>query len=115
MGESRKCRAAVLRAVGEQWQIEELTVDPPVAGEVIVQWKVAGLCHSDLTMMSSGAKRRSTAIRTSTAAPATCSAATEVNGKPRLFYIAPDEQGPAMQLWEGAGKPRLIGHLPAEE
>lgn len=47
MGESRKCRAAVLRAVGAQWQIEELTVDPPVAGEVVVQWKVAGLCHSD--------------------------------------------------------------------
>jgi NDMA-dependent alcohol dehydrogenase len=47
MGESRKCRAAVLRAVGEQWQIEELTVDPPKAGEVVVQWKVAGLCHSD--------------------------------------------------------------------
>jgi hypothetical protein len=41
--------------------------------------------------------------------------ATEVNGKPRLFYIAPDEQGPAMQLWEGAGKPRVIGHLPTEE
>jgi hypothetical protein len=32
-----------------------------------------------------------------------------------LFYIAPDEQGPAMQVWEGAGKPRVIGHLPAEE
>ena len=47
MGESRKCRAAVLRAVGQPWQIEELTVDPPVAGEVVVQWKVAGLCHSD--------------------------------------------------------------------
>ena len=39
----------------------------------------------------------------------------EVNGKPRLFYIAPDDQGPAMQVWEGAGKPRVIGHLPAEE
>ena len=41
--------------------------------------------------------------------------ATEVNGKPRLFYIAPDDQGPAMQVWEGAGKPRVIGHLPTEE
>jgi NDMA-dependent alcohol dehydrogenase len=47
VAESRKCRAAVLHAVGEEWKIEELTVDPPVAGEVIVQWKVAGLCHSD--------------------------------------------------------------------
>jgi S-(hydroxymethyl)glutathione dehydrogenase/alcohol dehydrogenase len=47
MGASMKCRAAVLRGVGQQWQIEELTVDPPKAGEVLVQWKVAGLCHSD--------------------------------------------------------------------
>ena len=44
--------------------------------------------------------------------------AVEVNGKPRLFYVAPipdDEKGPAMQLWEGEGKPRVIGHLPAED
>lgn len=42
-----KCRAAVLRGLHQEWQIEELTVDPPKAGELIVQWKVAGLCHSD--------------------------------------------------------------------
>ncbi|MEI8239253.1 MAG: NDMA-dependent alcohol dehydrogenase [Actinomycetota bacterium] len=42
-----KCRAAVLWGLDQQWKIEELTVDPPKAGEVIVQWKVAGLCHSD--------------------------------------------------------------------
>ena len=47
MGEQRKCRAAVLHGVGQQWQIEELTIDPPKVGELIVQWKVAGLCHSD--------------------------------------------------------------------
>ena len=46
--EPRTCRAAVLHGTGQQWQIETLTVDPPVAGEVVVQWKVAGLCHSDL-------------------------------------------------------------------
>jgi S-(hydroxymethyl)glutathione dehydrogenase/alcohol dehydrogenase len=43
----RTCRAAVLWGVGQQWQIDELTIDPPKAGEVVVQWKVAGLCHSD--------------------------------------------------------------------
>jgi S-(hydroxymethyl)glutathione dehydrogenase/alcohol dehydrogenase len=37
----------VLWGVGQEWQIEELTVDPPKAGEVVVHWKVAGLCHSD--------------------------------------------------------------------
>ena len=42
-----QCRAAVLWGVGQQWQIEELTVDPPKVGEVVVHWKVAGLCHSD--------------------------------------------------------------------
>ena len=42
-----KCRAAMLHGVGQEWQIEEITIDPPRAGEVIVQWKVAGLCHSD--------------------------------------------------------------------
>ncbi|MFM8794883.1 MAG: alcohol dehydrogenase catalytic domain-containing protein, partial [Acidimicrobiales bacterium] len=42
-----QCRAAVLHGVGQQWQIETITVDPPKAGEVLVHWKVAGLCHSD--------------------------------------------------------------------
>jgi S-(hydroxymethyl)glutathione dehydrogenase/alcohol dehydrogenase len=42
-----KCRAAVLHALGQEWQIEEITVDPPRANEVLVQWKVAGMCHSD--------------------------------------------------------------------
>mgnify|MGYP006277772705 FL=1 len=42
-----KCRAAVLWGSGQPWKIEELTVDPPRAGEVVVHWKVAGLCHSD--------------------------------------------------------------------
>ena len=42
-----KSRAAVLRAIGDEWQIEELSIDPLKAGEVLVQWKVAGMCHSD--------------------------------------------------------------------
>ena len=42
-----QCRAGVLHGVGQEWQIETITVDPPKAGEVLVHWKVAGLCHSD--------------------------------------------------------------------
>jgi NDMA-dependent alcohol dehydrogenase len=42
-----KCRAAVLRGVGADWQIEEITLDPPRAGEVLVKMAVAGVCHSD--------------------------------------------------------------------
>ena len=42
-----KSRAAVLNGLGQEWQIEEIEVDAPKAGEVIVEWKAAGLCHSD--------------------------------------------------------------------
>lgn len=42
-----KSRAAVLWGVHQPWSIEEIDVDPPKAGEVLVQWKAAGLCHSD--------------------------------------------------------------------
>jgi S-(hydroxymethyl)glutathione dehydrogenase/alcohol dehydrogenase len=40
-------RAGVLWGVGRDWQIERVEVDPPKAGEVLVNWKVAGMCHSD--------------------------------------------------------------------
>jgi NDMA-dependent alcohol dehydrogenase len=42
-----KTRAAVLWGVGQEWKIEEIDVDPPRAGEVLVKWRAAGLCHSD--------------------------------------------------------------------
>ena len=40
--------------------------------------------------------------------------ACEVDGKPRLFYCANDDKGPAMMLWEGSGQPRVIGYLPQD-
>ncbi len=42
-----KSRAAMLHGVGHDWSIEEIEVDAPKVGEVIVEWKAAGLCHSD--------------------------------------------------------------------
>ncbi|MCU1393829.1 MAG: oxidoreductase, Rxyl family [Ilumatobacteraceae bacterium] len=42
-----KSRAAVIWGVGQEWKIEEIDVDPPKAGEVLVNWKAAGMCHSD--------------------------------------------------------------------
>lgn len=42
-----KCQAAVLRGVGKDWEIEEITLDPPREGEVLVKMAVAGICHSD--------------------------------------------------------------------
>jgi NDMA-dependent alcohol dehydrogenase len=42
-----KCQGAVLRGVGRDWDVEEITLDPPREGEVLVKMKVAGVCHSD--------------------------------------------------------------------
>jgi len=47
-----KSRAAVLHGVGQEWQIEEIEVDAPKTHEVIVEWKAAGLCHSDEHMVT---------------------------------------------------------------
>jgi S-(hydroxymethyl)glutathione dehydrogenase/alcohol dehydrogenase len=42
-----KCQAAVIRGIGQEWAIEEITLDPPHAGEVVVKMAVAGVCHTD--------------------------------------------------------------------
>ena len=42
-----KTRAAILHAPGEQWSVEEIDIDPPGPGEVLVKTAYAGLCHSD--------------------------------------------------------------------
>ena len=42
-----KTRAAVLHDVGQEWQIENVTLDEPGPGEVLVKTAVAGMCHSD--------------------------------------------------------------------
>lgn len=42
-----KTRAAVLWGTDQPWQVEEISIDPPRAGEVLVHWKASGLCHSD--------------------------------------------------------------------
>ncbi|TAN13362.1 MAG: alcohol dehydrogenase [Burkholderiaceae bacterium] len=55
-----KMRAAVLRKMGlpapyaasRPLQVAEVELDPPGAGEVLLQIKVAGLCHSDLSVIN---------------------------------------------------------------
>ncbi len=47
-----KTHAAVLWGTDQQWKIEEVDIDPPKVGEVIVEWKAAGLCHSDEHMVT---------------------------------------------------------------
>jgi NDMA-dependent alcohol dehydrogenase len=40
-------KAAVLWKTHSDWQIEDITLDPPKAGEVLVELAASGLCHSD--------------------------------------------------------------------
>ena len=55
-----KIKAGVLREIEKPrpyaeslpLSIEELELDPPKAGEVLVQIKAAGLCHSDLVAIN---------------------------------------------------------------
>jgi S-(hydroxymethyl)glutathione dehydrogenase/alcohol dehydrogenase len=48
-----KTHAAVLWDRGQDWQIEEIDLDPPQSHEVLVKWAAAGLCHSDEHLRSS--------------------------------------------------------------
>jgi S-(hydroxymethyl)glutathione dehydrogenase/alcohol dehydrogenase len=42
-----KTRAAILWEVGKDWSVEEIDLDPPCSGEVLVRLVGSGLCHSD--------------------------------------------------------------------
>jgi alcohol dehydrogenase (nicotinoprotein) len=42
-----KTRAAILRGTGQDFEVTELDLDPPKAGEVLIRYVAAGLCHSD--------------------------------------------------------------------
>lgn len=42
-----KTRGAILRGVGQPWEVVELELDPPKAGEVLIKYVASGLCHSD--------------------------------------------------------------------
>ena len=46
-----KTKAAVLYEYDSEFVIEELNLDPPKEHEVLVEYKVAGLCHSDLSVL----------------------------------------------------------------
>jgi NDMA-dependent alcohol dehydrogenase len=52
-----KTQAAVLRKGGEPWEITELDLDEPKAGEVLIRYEAAGLCHSDEHIRATGTAR----------------------------------------------------------
>jgi len=47
LGANVKTKAAILRARHTPWSIEEIELDPPKAGEVLVKIMASGMCHSD--------------------------------------------------------------------
>lgn len=49
-----KTRGALLRALNEQWSIEEIELGEPRPGEVTVQMEASGLCHSDHHLVTGG-------------------------------------------------------------
>ncbi|HAY69811.1 MAG TPA: alcohol dehydrogenase [Acidimicrobiaceae bacterium] len=45
-------RAAILDGVGQDWKVETISLDPPKAGEVVLELVGSGLCHSDEHMVT---------------------------------------------------------------
>src|SRR5713226_8114803 len=49
---SRKARAVVCRELNKPVTVEDVTVDPPQRGEVLVKLGACGVCHSDLSAIN---------------------------------------------------------------
>ncbi|WP_179473967.1 NDMA-dependent alcohol dehydrogenase [Mycolicibacterium vinylchloridicum] len=47
-----RTKAAVLWGTGEKWQVEEVELDPPKEGEVLIKLVASGLCHSDYHLVT---------------------------------------------------------------
>ena len=81
-----------MRGVGHDWTIEEITLDPPRDGEVLVKMSVAGICHSDDHFTTGDM-----------VAPPDLEAVMEAMGAPRLEYF------PLLGGHEGAGVVEEVG------
>ena len=51
-GRGQPVKAAVLREIGAPLRLEDVELDEPRAGEVLVRIEAAGVCHSDLHYMT---------------------------------------------------------------
>src|SRR5271168_2529317 len=47
-----KTQAAILWNQGQPWSIEEIDLDPPEDGEVLIELSASGMCHSDDHMVT---------------------------------------------------------------
>ncbi len=84
-----KTRAAVLWDVGQPWSIEELELDDPGPGEVLVEMKVAGLCHSDEHVLQGDM--------------AVANADAEAFGMPPMFPLVGGHEGAGVVVALGEG------------
>jgi len=82
-----RSRAAILHDVGGPWSVEEFELDPPRAGEVLVEMAAAGLCHSDEHILNGDMSARNEVL--------------ESFGLPSMF--------PLIGGHEGAGVVREVG------
>ena len=84
-----KTRAAVLWDVGQDWKIEEVELDDPGPGEIIVQTKAAGLCHSDEHLVQGDMS--------------ISNADMEAMGVPPMFPIIGGHEGSGLVVQVGSG------------
>ena len=47
-----RTKAAVLWELGGKWEVEEVELDPPKAGEVLLKLTASGMCHSDYHLVT---------------------------------------------------------------
>jgi Zn-dependent alcohol dehydrogenase len=59
---ARAVRAAVLHTPGKPWRVEEVQLDPPRPGEVLVRIEAAGVCHTDQHYMAGDLPSRLPAV-----------------------------------------------------
>jgi NDMA-dependent alcohol dehydrogenase len=84
-----KSRAAILHDVGGPWSVEDFELDPPRAGEVLVEMAAAGLCHSDDHIRSGDLSAPNDVLRSL--------------GLPAMFPTIGGHEGSATVLEVGAG------------
>ncbi len=60
-----KTRAAVAFAAGKPLEIVDVDLEGPRAGEVLVEMKATGVCHTDAFTLSGRRSRRAHSLRSS--------------------------------------------------
>jgi NDMA-dependent alcohol dehydrogenase len=88
-----KTRAAILHDVGGPWSVEDIELDAPRAGEVLVAMAAAGLCHSDDHILKGDMSVSNEVLRSL--------------GLPAMFPTIGGHEGSGTVLEVGAGVPEF--------